>query len=317
MSIKSFYLLSFLITYSNCFISREQYNHIKQNAQYEVMYYEQYESIFTDPITGKLSKSKIGGLISERLNDPVQFEEEESKHSTLSFLEENSLPNQFDWRVSHPKCFTDVPDQGHCGCCWAFATTWQLRTRRCIKSNQQLSLPLSAQQVLSCSKNSLKCGGGTFKGGWKYLEEEGVVSEPCVPYTSSERVVPNCMNRCSNDIFSYLKVFGKKNSFKIIEKNTQAIKEEIYKNGPVMMGVDMYADASFYEGGIYTPVIGHDEKPEEHAVTCSGWGVHNGVEYWILSNSWGNKWGENGFFKVRIGDLKSNLEVRAGLPADY
>ena len=79
-----------------------------------------------------------------------------------------------------------------------------------------------------------------------------------------------------------------------------AIKTELINNGPVHTGFTVYQDFMNYKSGIYKHVSG--SSLGGHAVVIIGYGVSNGTKYWICQNSWGANWGENGFFRIKIGD---------------
>jgi cathepsin X len=49
------------------------------------------------------------------------------------------------------------------------------------------------------------------------------------------------------------------------------------------------------------------------SVTIVGWGKENGIDYWIVRNTWGMYWGENGYFRIKINDPKSNIENNVGV----
>lgn len=83
--------------------------------------------------------------------------------------------------------------------------------------------------------------------------------------------------------------------------------EEIYNYGPVVMNFEPNYDFMSYGGGIYSSVDSQSweqhgySKPEwekvDHSVLCYGWGEEDGEKYWLLQNSWGPKWGEEGNFR--------------------
>ncbi|KHJ81472.1 papain family cysteine protease [Oesophagostomum dentatum] len=86
----------------------------------------------------------------------------------------------------------------------------------------------------------------------------------------------------------------------------EAIQREIMKNGPVQAGFRVYQDFMYYKGGIYKHTAG--SQVGGHAVKIIGWGVENGVKYWIIANCWNSDWGENGYFRMLRGKNECGLE---------
>lgn len=81
--------------------------------------------------------------------------------------------------------------------------------------------------------------------------------------------------------------------------NPQAIKEELYKNGPVNTGFVVYEDFMTYKSGVYKHQSGG--MLGGHAVKIIGWGKDDQGEHWIVQNSWTANWGVDGFFKIAFG----------------
>ena len=65
----------------------------------------------------------------------------------------------------------------------------------------------------------------------------------------------------------------------------------------------------YYAGGIYQHETG--DFLGGHGIIISGWGVEDGTPYWIIRNSWGPKWGENGYFRMIRGTNDCQLETVA------
>ena len=68
------------------------------------------------------------------------------------------------------------------------------------------------------------------------------------------------------------------------------------KNGPVLVGIDGNSmDVQYYSSGILSP---SDCTESNHAVILVGYGVEDGMEFWIIRNSWSEYWGEDGYVRI-------------------
>lgn len=81
---------------------------------------------------------------------------------------------------------------------------------------------------------------------------------------------------------------------------------EIYQRGPITCGMAVTDDFLDYRSGIFNDTTGR--TAQDHDISIVGWGVENGVKYWIGRNSWGSYWGLKGFFKVVRGTNNLGIE---------
>lgn len=182
----------------------------------------------------KLSQiKKLFGLKNTRpyIND-VEY------NSKSNFLIQ--LPAQFDGREKFKHCIHPIRDQGNCGSCWAFGATEALSDRFCIKGKDVI---LSPQELVSCVDLNYGCRGGYLEFAWSFLQSTGAVTEQCFPYINGvERITPGCVKSCTNPLIKYVKHKAKS----IIKPSTiEDIKLEIYNNGPVETGFEVYKDFLF------------------------------------------------------------------------
>jgi cathepsin C len=95
------------------------------------------------------------------------------------------------------------------------------------------------------------------------------------------------------------------------------IMNEIYRNGPIVMNFEPKYDFMHYGGGVYHSDSASQaySTPEwekvDHSVLAYGWGEENGEKFWLIQNSWGPNWGENGNFRMRRGTDESAIESMA------
>jgi cathepsin B len=219
------------------------------------------------------------------------------------------LPTNFDARVKWPECIHPIRDQQHCGSCWAFGLTEVLSDRFCIASQGKINKILSPEDLVQCDSTNHGCNGGNLEYAWIHTYLFGVVEDSCKPYRSGDGKTRKCEKSCEDKTQEYKKYH---NTFPKNPKTIEAIKREIMENGPVETGFEVYSDFMTYKSGIY---VQHSGKLEGgHAVKIVGWGVENGIEFWICANSWTTGWGENGFFRIKMDQCGISSQVIAGLP---
>lgn len=163
--------------------------------------------------------------------------------------------------------------------------------------------------MVSCDTGNMGCNGGMLDKEWYFLESTGTVTDKCWSYKSGSGSVPACRDSCEDG--SDMKFYkSEKNSLKQLA-DIDSIKMEIMTNGPVETGFTVYSDFMSYRSGIY--VAGWFTWPEGgHAVKIVGWGVEDSVNYWIVANSWGASWGENGFFRIDWADKETAIGIGGG-----
>jgi len=218
--------------------------------------------------------------------------------SEIVNVNDEELPESFDARTQWPDCVHAIRDQGHCGSCWAFAASEVLSDRFCIASKGSVNVVLSPQDFVSCDFFDHGCNWGNPMLSWVYLKYFGIASDDCRPYTSSKGEVEKCDTNCTNG-WQYKK-YKAGDLPTILAWNVEAIKKSLMTQGPVETGFQVYKDFMSYAGGVY---VHHDgDLLWGHAVKIVGWWKENGVEHWIVANSWWTGWWENGFFRIKMGE---------------
>ena len=211
-----------------------------------------------------------------------------------------SLPDHFDWNdpnnnYKNRKCTTEIRDQRSCGSCWAFGTVAPLESKIIIKENYHEDL--SEQWLVSCNTKGYGCNGGwwahNFHAGTKgKCGGTGAVLEQDFPYQARDL-------SCSGP---YPHIYLLKNWDYVKNSNSvpsiDSIKQAIYNNGPISAAIHVDNAFRAYKSGIFNS---NDPSTVNHAITLVGWkddpDVTNGG-YWILRNSWGDDWGEDGYMRI-------------------
>jgi len=197
---------------------------------------------------------------------------------------EYNLPDSVDWRDKG--VVTPVKNQGKCGSCWTFSATGAMEGAWALKSGSLISL--SEQQLIDCVTQDQGCNGGEMNDAFEYAIQYPICSDKQDPYEAKDDICERCN---SNIQFT---------SCKNIPPNNQlALKEAVALHGPV--SVSIQADKSYFQ--LYTDGIITDNRCGtnlDHGVLIVGYGEDPKTyqKYWLVKNSWGQDWGENGYVRI-------------------
>ncbi|XP_015785562.1 cathepsin B [Tetranychus urticae] len=196
---------------------------------------------------------------------------------------------EFDARTEWPHCpsIGQIFNQGFCSPSWIYASVGQMADRICIKTGQNIDVKATVEHMMNgnydCNSNFNTADGAK---AFRYWSTKGIFIEK--PEKSS--------NQCRCQIKMNDEYFGVSNYR--LSQQLDIIKE-ILSRGPITFHIEVYLDLLYYKSGVYQRTS--DVKLGSHLVKVIGWGVENGVDYWLIANSWGTKWGDNGFFKLKRG----------------
>ncbi|KAK9108930.1 hypothetical protein Sjap_016990 [Stephania japonica] len=196
------------------------------------------------------------------------------------------VPESIDWRKKG--AVTPVKDQASCGACWAFSTTGAIEGINQIKTGSLVSL--SEQELIDCDRSyNSGCGGGLMDYAFQFvIKNHGIDTESDYPYQAVDRSCNrNKLKRRVVTIDGYTD---------IPSGNEQEILK-VVATQPVSVGLcGSERGFQLYSSGIFS---GPCSTTLNHAVVIVGYASENGVDYWILKNSWGKKWGMDGYMHMR------------------
>jgi len=196
----------------------------------------------------------------------------------------------FDWRDHNG--VTSVKNQGSCGSCWAFSATGVIESKILIDEGK--TVDLSEQHLVSRCCDAGTCGGGWPDEALKYSRDVGIPDEACYPY---EARTTNC-ETCEN----WDSIGWKIKDVVYIAPTTDSYKFALKEYGPLSVVISVPEDWFYYRGGKYEPTYSGKLGWANHAVVLVGWDDTDGA--WIVKNSWGKGWGNEGYAMVKYGVIE-------------
>ena len=199
--------------------------------------------------------------------------------------------DSWDWRTQG--VVSSVKNQGQCGSCWSFSACGAMEGAWAISTGELIDL--SEQQLMDCSKmyGNMGCNGGLMDSAFDYAIDYGMCSLDSVPYTAQGGDCDDSVNNCP-------RVAKFSSCVDVIPKNEVALKSSVFQQ-PVSVAIE--ADTrtfQFYSSGVLDST--NCGTTLDHGVLVVGYGVDKGQKYWIVKNSWGEDWGENGYIRIERSD---------------
>ncbi|RZB75640.1 Vignain [Glycine soja] len=172
-----------------------------------------------------------------------------------------------------------MKDQGQCGNCWAFSTV--ATTEGIYQITTSMLMSLSEQELVDCDSVDHGCDGGYMEGG----------SEANYPYTAVDGTYD-----ANKEASPAAQIKG----YETVPANSEDALQKAVANQPVSVTIDAGGSAfQFNSSGVFTGQCG---TQLDHGVTAVGYGsTDDGTQYWIVKNSWGTQWGEEGYIRMQRG----------------
>jgi C1A family cysteine protease len=223
-------------------------------------------------------------------------------------LETLYLPTQVNWVTNG--AVTPVKDQGQCGSCWSFSTTGSLEGAYYIKNKKLVSF--SEQQLVDCDnfKNGGRdhgCNGGLMDNAFSWIQKNGgLCTESEYPYMSgTTEKSGDCQKMCNkvtgSDIQGYTDVPVASDNYMM-----SALAQQ-----PVSIAIEAdQRDFQLYKLGVFTGECGTNL---DHGVLAVGYGTQEEGDYYLVKNSWGTSWGDQGYIKLGRGQEYNNGQGQCGM----
>jgi len=197
--------------------------------------------------------------------------------------------------------FLDCRSQGSCGSCWAFSFSGTLEAHIAIYGLGPKAY-LSPQYLINCDTVDGGCNGGAFPNTFGWIQSNGHILDTLLPYSGNQTT---CDNTLSNQTSASMPNFYFCSSLSLQQPCSEDLLYSFLQKGPVNVGIDASSDDFMnYASGTFT---NSNCAQSNHAVILCGFGVDaSGNQYWLIRNSWGTDWGQNGYIQVLRNDTNNN-----------
>jgi len=219
---------------------------------------------------------------------------------TKSNVNHNFVPNPNNWDWAAQGAVTPVYNQGQCGSADAFPVVEVIESYFFLEGNPLTQF--SVQQLVDCASNNEGCNGGLFGEAYAYIEDCGLEEGSNYPYNGEN-------GQCQ---YTPADVGVGLSGCQELNGETQLYSQlsAPHTGGPISVCVDA-SEWQNYQGGILTSCTNNID----HCALLTGYGSYGSSGgYWIVRNSWGSDWGQNGYIWIAIGHDLCGIGDYASIP---
>ncbi|XP_047042139.1 procathepsin L-like [Helicoverpa zea] len=196
-----------------------------------------------------------------------------------------------------------VKNQRQCGSCYSFSATGNIESQYAKKYGSMVEL--SEQQIVDCDIGSHGCSGGLMTSAFSsIIQMGGIEMESSYPYVAVQQ---HCLFKPQPAV---VKLTG---CYQFNLKSQLKLRQALLSFGPISIGVKS-SNFHVYRGGVLKDKLCNVGNIN-HGILLVGYGVENGVPYWLAKNSWGETFGEQGYIKFERGDDRDSCGVMNDLMA--
>ena len=250
----------------------------------------------TDPFTQTSDAGHSNTRSPASTGSPNVSVPSSSSRANMATVGGVDVPAFLDWRDAG--IITPVKDQKRCKGCYAFAGIGTLEANRALQNGNVVRF--SEQEILDCSFENQGCEGGLPSYVFEYVRDSGICTEASYPYKSlSAR--DTCDRSSSQVRYKFV------NGFVYIKSGVIPMINAL-QFGPISALMYASNDFKLYKKGVYRGEGCAGISIPNHAITIVGYDLKAAIPYFIIKNAWGENWGDDGYFKMEIGELKPSNE---------
>ena len=212
----------------------------------------------------------------------------------------NAAPTTLDWRTQNR--VAAVKDQGSCGSCWAFSTVANLEGLYAAKKGTIKTF--SEQMLVDCDTSDSGCNGGLMEYAFAWLKKNGGINyDSDYPYKGVKSTCKSDKSKYADfTVTGYKKLGSSYSTWSPVDEDE--VKEFLYETGPLAIALNADPLQTYSSGVLDLTSARCPTSGINHAVTLVGYGYDSSskLDYWLVKNSWGKSWGEQGYFRIRRGN---------------
>jgi len=266
------------------------------NAEFNEEYLRSATYRATATETSKSTTRSLMTALGESYDEDDEDETEGGKYDVRWHKNTGAQPTEVDW--SDKGVLSSTNNQAKCFACYAFSACGAIEAAVHINNGGGI-VKLSAQQIVDCSDewSNHRCKGGTMVKSYKYIAKEGLMRDTDYGYNTLLNSSPQCKDSKSQCKYDRSQTQQSVVGYVNIQTGSSEDIMNAVATRPVSAAIDAHhRPFKLYSSGVFS--LASCTTHLTHGLLIVGYGEENNQKYWVLKNSWGSSWGQNGFGKI-------------------